>query len=175
MKVLFQSLQRLAQGSTVACVLFGGRWLLPTFFLLALLAGRMFLCIAFASVHQYNVLHPFFLFERDVGLKRIHHEKWRNFDKISLKAFNQIELKKWKHCQILFGETSRKKTCFANMLTKALSFFPEEIQIYLRLVFSWEACFHRMTSREKLFWHKSRSKFSPKLTMRYVSKWRSYK
>ena len=92
--VFFLDLWRLAQGPTVVVVLFGGQWLLPTFFLLALLARRMCSCSPSASMLSSITCLVSLLFERDVGLKRIHHEKWRNFDKISLKAFNQIELKK---------------------------------------------------------------------------------
>ena len=72
--------------------------------------------------------------KRIVGLKPIHYKKWRNFDKISLKAFNQIEQKKWKHCQILFGETS-EKDMFCKHVNKSAFLFSEEIQIYLRLIF----------------------------------------
>ena len=57
-----------------------------------------------------------------VSLKRIHHQKLRNFDKISLKEFNQIELKKWKHCQILFGDF-RKKHVLQTFKQKRFPFF----------------------------------------------------
>ena len=119
--MLFVDLQRLAQGSTVALVLFGEHWLLPTLFLLAL-AGRMCSYITFASLLPSMSWHVFFLFERDVGLKRIHHEKWRNFDKISLKAFNQIELKMKALPNTLWGDF-KKKNMFCKHSNKSAFLF----------------------------------------------------
>ena len=65
----------------------------------------------------------FFFFERNVCLKTIHHEKWRNFDKISLKAFNQIELKKMKALPNTLWGDFKKKNMFCKHVNKSAFLF----------------------------------------------------
>ena len=82
-------------------------------------------------------------------------KKWRNFDKNSLKELKQIEVKKWKNSQTLFEKTS-KKHVFQTFKPKP--FFSGETNALRKI---W-----------KTFLDKNWKIFSPKLTIRYVSKWR---
>ena len=78
------------------------------------------------------------------GLKAFFSQKWRNFDKISLRPFKQIEPKKNKSIDKYFlGRLQNKDLCFANIKTKALSFFLTKFK-FIKTLFCWDTCFHRM-------------------------------
>ena len=77
------------------------------------------LCFSASITHVTYV----FFYEKDIDSKTIHHEKWRNFDKSSLKAFNQIELKKMKALPNTLWGDFKKKNMFCKHVNKSAFLF----------------------------------------------------
>ena len=101
------------------------------------------------------------------------HQKWRNFDKISFKAFNQIELKKMKALPNTFWGDFRNKHVLQTCEQKRFPFFWGNSNLF-KNYFLLGNLFPQ-NDRKSFFDTKLEANFSPKVTIRYVSKWRSYK
>ena len=125
----------------------------------ALLVVQPDLRIAFA---QLVYVDKTFHFIQGNKKSKLICQKWRNFDKISLKAFNQIEAKKMKELLNTFWADFRR-TCFAKNVNKSLFRFPKEYSNLFELFFVVKTLFQRIvvkaldTSIRNLFEQNSRS------------------
>ena len=128
---------------------------------------RVGVIVSFSNILRFH--HP-----TNFGLKAFFSQKWRNFDKISLRPFKQIEPKKIKALTSTFwGDFKTKIYVLQTCKQKLFPFFWRNSNLFKTLFFSGMLVFIEWLW--KLFWNRIRSNFSPKVTMPYVSKWHSYK
>ena len=105
----FLQLQKLNWEKPRTCCLYTRQWFIPQQFLFALLLEWLTLCTASSHLFLFDVSYCSKVCREQKN--KFIHKKWRNFDKNSLKAFNQIDVKKIKALRNTFW-ADFKRTCF---------------------------------------------------------------
>ena len=112
------------------------------FFLFALSVEAWNLRFALACLLLYDFVFTCDLLTDVVVWNQIHHQKWRNFEKFSLKVFKQIEVKK-NESIVKYFLGRLQKNIFCKHLNKSVSLFFEENSNLFKPFFGRETYVHR--------------------------------